>query len=152
MSVEHPNVSGGILTSAIIRLLDGDTGKRDAGNNCITWTRFVCSGKQQTRSKDCTQHVLSFHVLLGLVSNVQDTTCSDMTEMSNQDKVRWLVPKVQSVLQKPGLLDEVLCPQIVCSLVDIDRQESQLGNKTLQLGMRNWIITNWCLFEEIAKK
>jgi len=54
---------------------------------------------------------------------MQDTTCSDMTEVSDQDKINRLVPKVESVLKQPGLLDEVLRSQIVGGLVDVNRQE-----------------------------
>lgn len=72
--------------------------------------------------------------------------------MPNQDKVDRLVTEVKSILQQPGLLDEVLRPQIVGSLVDISGQEPQLPHKTLKFSMRNWIITNRGLFEEVAEE
>jgi len=83
---------------------------------------------------------------------MQDSTCLDMTKMSYQDKIDRLVAEIQSILQQPGLLNEVLRPQIVGSLVDVNCQEPQLPDKTLKFGMRNWIITNWSLFEEVAEK
>jgi len=108
-----------ILTSATIRLFKGDTCKRNTGNDRVAWSRFIWSGEKETRSEDCTKHVLSLDVLFGLISNMQDTTCFDMTQMPNQDKVDWLVPEIQSILQQPGLLNEVLRPQIVGGLVNI---------------------------------